>query len=290
MRAFWAVIGLLLLVGVVLAVRAGNAPSPYLPPPPELHQRPTEHATDPRAQPPSPTRAADSPPAPVIVYSDPQPPSLATPRPDPERIPQSAAQNGAQPLPVPDARPTPETARAEAPPAEDAAANEEAPAASGEARVVKRDDGSLLVDGRFVLRGSGTKESPYRPTWEHLVSAQETYDPGRGMKDLPAHVMMLDGTYVRLPGYVAFPMFVQEPRELLSMLNPWDGCCIGVPPTPYDAVEVHLRQRVSAEGRFASAGVVEGKFSVKPYLAGDWLVGLYIMEDAEFKPEGGPGD
>lgn len=288
MRAFWAVIALLLLVGVVLAVRAGNAPTPHLPPPPELPKR--SPAPDPRAEAPSPARAGESAAAPEVVYTDARTESPATPRQEP--APQSAAQTAAQPLSEPDPRPAPEAAQAEPPPAApaEAGANDEAPAPSGEAKVVKRDDGSLLVDGRFVLRGNGTKESPYRPTWDHLVSAQETFDPGRGMKDLPPHVMMLDGTYVRLPGYVAFPMFVQEPRELLSMLNPWDGCCIGVPPTPYDAVEVHLLQRVSAEGRFASAGVVEGKFSVKPYLAGDWLVGLYMMEEADFKPEGGPGD
>ena len=34
---------------------------------------------------------------------------------------------------------------------------------------------------------------------------------------------------------------VGEVNEALVMLNQWDGCCIGVPPTPYDAVEVRLR-------------------------------------------------
>jgi hypothetical protein len=86
-------------------------------------------------------------------------------------------------------------------------------------------------------------------------------------------------------------MFVEQPRELLSMLNQWDGCCIGVPPTPYDAVEVHMKDVVSKEERLATYGSVEGTFAVKPYLAGDWLVGLYVMENAKLtvKEYGGFG-
>ena len=32
----------------------------------------------------------------------------------------------------------------------------------------------------------------------------------------------------------------------LMMLNQWDGCCIGVPPTPYDAIEVKLKEAAKA--------------------------------------------
>jgi hypothetical protein len=28
---------------------------------------------------------------------------------------------------------------------------------------------------------------------------------------------------------------------------------------------------------------------VKPYVVGDWLVGMYVMENAEFKARGAPG-
>ncbi|GMV26065.1 MAG: hypothetical protein AMXMBFR58_20960 [Phycisphaerae bacterium] len=148
------------------------------------------------------------------------------------------------------------------------------------AKIETLGDGSLKVDGRFVVKGEGTAEKPYEVTWDQLVSVSELYNPRDGKKRLPERVMMLDGKVVRIKGYVAFPMYVDRPRELLSMLNQWDGCCIGVPPTPFDAVEVKLRDVVEGGDRYATTGEVTGKFGVKPYLAGDWLVGLYVMDDA----------
>ncbi|QOJ00067.1 MAG: LysM peptidoglycan-binding domain-containing protein [Phycisphaeraceae bacterium] len=158
----------------------------------------------------------------------------------------------------------------------------------GEALVVVKEDGTRLIDGRFTMKGEGTPEKPYEVTWEYLVSAMEVYDPGQGKKKLPGRIAMLDGKRLRITGYVAFPLYVDEPRELLSMLNQWDGCCIGIPPTPYDAIEVHLSRPVPTADRVATYGTVEGTFSVKPYLVGEWLVGLYMMEDAALTVRG-PG-
>jgi hypothetical protein len=175
-------------------------------------------------------------------------------------------------------------AAAPATPAPSAAQNNQAPPeVASEAKIEKKDDGSILVDDKFIVKGEGTKEKPYEVTWEMLISAQDVYDPRKGQKKLPGRVMMLDGKWVKLTGYVAFTLYVEEPKELLSMLNQWDGCCIGVPPTPYDAVEVRLADKVSKDDRLATFGVVTGKLSVKPYLAGDWLVGLYLMDDATFQ-------
>lgn len=146
-------------------------------------------------------------------------------------------------------------------------------------KLSRKDPKTIMVEDRFAVQGEGTEQSPYLVSWEHLLSASEVYDPRRGMKKLPDRVMFLDGAIVRLSGYIAFPLYVPEPKELLSMLNQWDGCCIGVPPTPYDAVEVRLKAAVPAEQRSATFGDVTGRFSVKPFLTGDWLVGLYVMED-----------
>lgn len=170
-----------------------------------------------------------------------------------------------------------------------------APPAAGEgpipAMIETREDGSLLLDERFVLRGKGTKESPYLVTWDQLISASETYMPKQGRKRLPERVTMLDGKWVEITGNISYPLLEDEPRELLMMLNPWDGCCIGVPPTPYDAVEVHLTGVVRDDRRFAATGSVKGRFKVDPYLAGEWLIGLYVMENAELTvvPGGGMG-
>jgi hypothetical protein len=78
---------------------------------------------------------------------------------------------------------------------------------------------------------------------------------------------------------------VSETKELLVMLNQWDGCCIGVPPTPYDAIEVKLTEPAKRGGKHATFnyGTVEGRLKVEPYLVENWLVGLYLLEDAQLK-------
>ncbi|QQS10227.1 MAG: DUF3299 domain-containing protein [Phycisphaerales bacterium] len=148
----------------------------------------------------------------------------------------------------------------------------------------KKPDGSLLVDDRFVIKGDGTKEKPYEITWELLTSAEKLYNPREGKRQMPSAVAMLDGKHVTITGYVAFPLYVQDPKEYIVMLNQWDGCCIGVPPTPFDAIEVQTNTAVKGDDRFAVSGTVSGILGVKPYTVGDWLVGLYIMDDAALKP------
>lgn len=154
-----------------------------------------------------------------------------------------------------------------------------------ESRIENQPDGSLLIDGAIKVTGTGTAEDPYVVPWELLVSAEKTYNPSDKLTKIPSSVAMLNGKYVRITGYVAFPMYVQQATELLSMLNQWDGCCIGVPPTPYDAIEVQLKAVVGEEDRMATFGDVQGRFGVKPYVVGDWLVGLYVMEEGELKPK-----
>jgi len=156
-------------------------------------------------------------------------------------------------------------------------------------KIESRDQGGVLIDARFVMKGSGTAADPFVVPWEMLISAEEGFAPQAGRKQIPQRVAMLDGKYVSVKGYVAFPLAMDEPRELLAMLNQWDGCCIGVPPTPYDAIEVQLKAGAKGDDRFAISGEVAGRFSVKPYVVGDWLVGMYVMENAEFKARGAPG-
>ena len=155
-----------------------------------------------------------------------------------------------------------------------------AAAAGVSAKIVAQDDGSSLVDDRFVIKGKGTKEDPYRITWEMLVSAQETYQPRQGRKVIPDRVKMLDGKWVTISGYTAFPIMAQSPEEMLVMLNQWDGCCIGVPPTPFDAIEAKLKKAAVGDERIRVMGNVTGILRVDPYLVKDWLVSLYLMDDA----------
>lgn len=143
-----------------------------------------------------------------------------------------------------------------------------------------REDGSLLLDDHYIVSGKGTEAEPYKITWDLLTSSSQTLAPRQGKKSLPERITMLDGTWVELSGYIAFPLMVQEADELLLMLNQWDGCCIGVPPTPYDAIEVSLIKKVKGQDRFAVQGTLKGKLGVKPHLVGEWLVGIYVMDSA----------
>jgi hypothetical protein len=153
-----------------------------------------------------------------------------------------------------------------------------------EAKIVRQDDGSMLVDDRFIVRGAGSKEDPYRVTWEMLVSANETYRPRLGKTELPARIKMLDGKWVKITGYLAFPLAATSIEEALVMLNQWDGCCIGVPPSPYDALETRLSEPLKFDkGHVFQYGTATGMLKIDPYLVNNWLVGLYLLEDAKIE-------
>ena len=152
--------------------------------------------------------------------------------------------------------------------------------------ILKQADGSILADNKYLISGAGTLEDPYRVTWECLTSASQTYIPRLQQNIIPQRVAMLDGKWIRIEGYMAFPLMLQESSEILAMLNQWDGCCIGVPPTPYDAIEVKLAVPVKPGRRHTyNFGTVTGKFKVDPYLVENWLVGLYQLESASLQSD-----
>jgi hypothetical protein len=153
--------------------------------------------------------------------------------------------------------------------------------ASVKAGMLKQEDGEIVADGNFIIRGAGTKDDPYEVSWDLLQSSSNTYVPRLSEKVIPQRIAMLHGKWVTIAGYIAFPIVSTESDELLAMLNQWDGCCIGVPPSPYDAVEVKLASPVEVglkhQIRFAS---ITGIFRVQPYVMERWLVGLYLMDEA----------
>ncbi|MDG2030084.1 MAG: DUF3299 domain-containing protein [Phycisphaerales bacterium] len=142
-------------------------------------------------------------------------------------------------------------------------------------------ENELAVDGEWTLKGMGTKESPYEPSWEYLFSAADTYQPRLDENEIPQRIAMLDGKWIRVAGFTAFPLITGETTEMLVMLNKWDGCCIGVPPTPFDAIEVHLTEAVTRGPKHSiNYGTITGVMKVDPYLIENWLVGLYILEES----------
>ena len=140
----------------------------------------------------------------------------------------------------------------------------------------------IEVDGRYTILGSGTELDPYRVTWELLKSAYETMDLNGPRTTPPKRLEMLNGTYVQISGYLAPPLWGQETKELLVLLNRWDGCCIGLPPTPFDCIEAQLSAPMKlGAAHTISYGTIRGKFIVEPFKAGTFLIGLYRLEEAQ---------
>jgi hypothetical protein len=147
-------------------------------------------------------------------------------------------------------------------------------------------DGAYLIDDRFLVTGEGTKDKPYELTWDMLYSVRETYRPRKGKEQIPAWTSWLDGSWVRITGFMATAIFAEDVDELLIMKNEWDGCCIGIPPTPYDAVEVTLNEKIKLTAGMMTFGTITGKLEVEPYLVRNWLVGLYLLENGTVESSG----
>ena len=150
------------------------------------------------------------------------------------------------------------------------------------ATLTRGSNNQIEVDGRYTILGSGTELDPYRVTWELLKSAYETMDLNGSRVTPPKRLEMLNGTYVQISGYLAPPLWGQETKELLVMLNRWDGCCIGLPPTPFDCIEAQLSAPMKlGAAHTISYGTIRGKFIVEPFKAGTFLIGLYRLEEAQ---------
>jgi hypothetical protein len=140
--------------------------------------------------------------------------------------------------------------------------------------------GEIVIDGKYHVKGAGTKDDPYIVPFDLLMSAADSYDPRKGLSQMPQRVAFLNEKWVKLVGYVAFPISSTDPKEMLVMFNQWDGCCIGVPPTAYDAVETKLDKPAKGDDKFITFGSSAGLFKVDPYVDNGWLLGLYTLEQA----------
>jgi hypothetical protein len=142
------------------------------------------------------------------------------------------------------------------------------------------------VDGAYILGGSGTADDPYQITWDLLLLAAQTYVPREGRTDMPPRVQAMDGAHIKIEGYFAFPLASTDSREVLFMLNMWDGCCIGVPPSPYDAIEVRLKEPMGSGGKqFVNYGTLTGVLKVDPFVQDGWLLGIYLMQEGSINLE-----
>jgi hypothetical protein len=149
------------------------------------------------------------------------------------------------------------------------------------ARIERIDERTVRVDGEFTILGNGTERDPYLVTWELLASASRELDAAAGRFTVPGRIADLRGAWIRISGFWAPPLQVFEARELMVMLNKWDGCCVGLPPTPFDSIEATLSRSVQVQGKHLFRfGTITGRLEVEPFVAGTFLLGLYRLQDA----------
>jgi hypothetical protein len=149
------------------------------------------------------------------------------------------------------------------------------------ASVVRIDDQTVRIDGKYTVRGKGTESDPFQITWDMLASASVGVDAAAGKYVLPGRIADLRGAWVRISGYWAPPLQVFEAKEAMVMLNKWDGCCIGLPPTPFDSIEAAFAAPIAVKGMHVYRyGTIKGRMQVEPFAAGSFLLGLYRLEDA----------
>jgi hypothetical protein len=86
------------------------------------------------------------------------------------------------------------------------------------------------------------------------------------------------GRWVTLSGNVLATTGDGEMRRFLIAKNPWDGCCMGVPPTAHDSVSVTMKTRLG--NPFARTATVSGLFVVAPKEIHGELAELYFLRDA----------
>ena len=146
------------------------------------------------------------------------------------------------------------------------------------------EDGSIrILDSGTIIKGDGSSEKPYLVDWLTLRSIERTYNPKQKKTTLPDWLDLLDGKRVKIIGNTLVPVIATATNELLVMQNPWDGCCVGIPPTPYDAIEVTLNHDVDFGSSAVGYGTVEGEFVLDPYVVDGWVLGLYMIDDATYR-------
>ncbi|MBI1302388.1 MAG: DUF3299 domain-containing protein [Phycisphaera sp.] len=296
MKILWSIVALLLLAGLIVLLQPPSPPEAAriaVDAPREEDRMVEEPSAPAPAERVEPATASVAPSAPATAPSPSPSPSPSTPARAPE--PSTAGATGSSPEAAPATAAAPPAAKdepsAEPPPpdpsvvASGSSFTPEIPSIPDAeilpSTFIRLPDGSISVDDAWTIRGAGTAESPYEVSWEFLSSAQESYIPRLSENKIPARIAFLSGKRVRIAGYIAFPLVAQSAGECLLMLNQWDGCCIGIPPTPYDAVEVKLAKSISGWKRHSiNFGAIEGTMQVEPYLVENWLVGLYLMTDA----------
>ncbi|MCI0342031.1 MAG: DUF3299 domain-containing protein [Planctomycetales bacterium] len=123
--------------------------------------------------------------------------------------------------------------------------------------------------------------APTEVSFPLLESVTKPIGEAKTLDDLPKEVRDMDGKEVLLMGHLLVPYASGTVREFLIAKYPWDGCCMGVPPTIYTAVEVVLAKGQRLSDPTAPLVTVRGRLSVKPQFIDGYPTGLYKIEEAK---------
>ena len=149
------------------------------------------------------------------------------------------------------------------------------------ATIERIDHQTVRIDGKYLVRGSGSESDPYQITWELLTSAARTVDASKSIYEVPGRLADLRGAWVQISGYWAPPLQVFQTKEAMFMLNKWDGCCIGLQPTPFDSIEATFAKPFAVRGQHLYRyGTIKGRLEIEPFAAGMFLLGFYRLHDA----------
>jgi hypothetical protein len=138
---------------------------------------------------------------------------------------------------------------------------------------------TVVLADRFEVTGNGSEADPYRVRWDLLDSVRDGLSADGASFAPPPWIASLDGSWVELSGYVSTPVVVAETRDVLFTKNRWDGCCIGIPPTPFDSIEVTLDRPFSfTEKHGLRFAVLRGQLRVDPMVMAGTILGVYRIE------------
>lgn len=148
--------------------------------------------------------------------------------------------------------------------------------------IIRRIDARTIeLAGKYRVVGNGTEADPYIVSWELLLSASTTINAATGALEAPKWVMLLDGQWIEISAYYSTVVRKESVDELLLTLNRWDGCCIGLPPTPFDSIEAKLASPIRLTGlHLTRFGTFRGQLHISPLSAAGFLLGLYRVEHA----------
>lgn len=91
-----------------------------------------------------------------------------------------------------------------------------------------------------------------------LESAQDA--SAGGEIKIPDAVKAHHGKWVTITGHVLLSWATEEITQFQLAKNPWDGCCMGVPPSYFNAVRVQMAPGGKFSNRFDRVATISGRF------------------------------